>query len=119
VSRHVFECRLRHGFSTSQEFPLGTCGGNLVRASYPTSELKRELVRRYKQWLYTLKYCKTNIQRYPRIAGEFCDSLRNRQIDEKTSCDIRSFLIHCARRKNFRTEAFTALWLPFAVSLSF
>lgn len=82
-----------------------------VRAPYLTKpaaitpsslELKRELVRLYKSWLYTLKYCKAIIQKYPRVAGEFCNFLRNRQIDETTSWDIRSFLIDSAKRKSFQ-----------------
>jgi integrase/recombinase XerD len=53
----------------------------------------REYVSRYTRWLDALHYSGGAIQRYSRIAREFCDLLGNRKVERSTDWDVRRFLI--------------------------
>lgn len=55
----------------------------------------------YRRWLIELRYSRHVIQRYPRLAGEFCESLAKRAVENATEWDIRRFLF---RRSKGRYE---------------
>lgn len=80
------------------------------------SELNRELVKRYRFWLYEMKYSNLVVQRYPRIAGEFCDLLGNRKIETTTSWDVRTFLVRTSNQKRL---GYGAIYITLAALRNF
>jgi site-specific recombinase XerD len=62
------------------------------------AHLNREYVARYRRWLDATHYSGGVIQRYSRIAQEFCDLLRNRKVERSTDWDVRRFLILKSRK---------------------
>lgn len=73
------------------------------------SILNREFVHRYRLWLDALQYSNNVKQRYPRIAGEFCELLGNREVDRTTNWDIRQFLILKSRKNHRYTSVYETL----------